>query len=75
MATSIDTLLGDIDDPREEDKIKVKERLTVVDKAWLKNSYLINPQDMDSETRGAMYWSSAHLKFTDTSLGGNFGIN
>lgn len=71
MATSVQTLLGEED----KDVIKIKERLTSIDKKWLRNSYLTNPKDIEDNARGNLYWSNAHLKFTDTSLGGNFGIN
>lgn len=73
MATSVETLLGS--EEQEQETIKIKERLTSVDKKWLKNSYLTSPKDIEDEAKGNLYWSNAHLKFTDTSLGGNFGIN
>lgn len=48
----------------------------ILDRNWAKVAFLINDQDLkhpiDINNR---YWSSADIKFTDTRLGGNIGIN
>lgn len=77
MASLIDTLLGTSNTTNSNtgDKLVVKEYLTSVDKNWLRNSYLVNVNDMNQETAPNAFWSNAYVKYTDTSLGGNFGIN
>lgn len=74
MATVVDTLMKDPKNDKEKE-VKLVEKLTEIDKIWLKNSYLINVNDLSSSAQPNAYWSNAYLKFTDTSLGGNFGIN
>lgn len=56
-------------------RLWMDEPLTKIDRNWLKNSYLINVNDLAEDDQPNMYWSNAYLKFVDTSLGGNFGIN
>lgn len=53
----------------------VRDRMTTIDKAWLRNSYLIDMTNLGDEDKANAFWSNAYLKYTDTSLGGNFGIN
>ena len=53
----------------------VRDRMTTIDKAWLRNSYLIDMDMLGDEDKANAFWSNAYLKYTDTSLGGNFGIN
>ena len=47
-----------------------------LDRDWIKAAFMV--PDSDIETASDIknkYWSSASAKFTDTSLGGNIGIN
>lgn len=74
MPSKIDTLLG-ADTTDEKNKIKVIDRLTTVDLKWLNNSYLIDLANLAPDEQANAFWSNAYLKYTDTSLGGNFGIN
>lgn len=74
MPSKIDTLLG-ADTTDEKNKIKVIDRLTTVDLKWLNNSYLVDLANLAPDEQANAFWSNAYLKYTDTSLGGNFGIN
>ena len=51
------------------------EGLTKLDKDWLNSSYLLDVKQLSSEDEPNAYWNNAYLKYTDTSLGGNYGIN
>lgn len=50
---------------------------TVLDRDWVKSSFLISNQDLpDDETIvSQLYYTSATRKYTDTTLGGNIGVN
>lgn len=74
MPSKIDTLLG-TDSTDEKNKLKVIDRLTTVDLKWLNNSYLVDLANLGPDEQANAFWSNAYLKYTDTSLGGNFGIN
>ena len=50
-------------------------QIKTLDKAWLTSSYLVEINDLSDDDRPNAYWSNAYLKYTDTSLGGNYGIN
>ena len=45
------------------------------DAEWVKNSFLLPKHAVDAELSRRRLLSDAALKFTDTSLGGNFAIN
>ncbi len=75
MASSIDSLLGSDTTDTNTQQVKVIDRMTTVDINWLKNSYLIDLANLAPEDQANAFWSNAYLKYTDTSLGGNFGIN
>ena len=77
MAGIIDTLLGTSNTTTESkgDRLVLKEYLTKIDRDWLRNSYLVNVNDLNPDTAPNAFWSNAYVKYTDTSLGGNFGIN
>lgn len=49
---------------------------TILDEEWAKRAFLIPDEEFDYEYDVVnRYWSSAENKFTDSSLGGNIGIN
>lgn len=73
MASTIDTLTGKTPDSKPD--IEIKDRLTTIDINWLNNSYLIDLANLGDADKANAFWSNAYLKYTDTSLGGNFGIN
>ena len=58
-----------------EDGYQLRDGLTAVDKDWLRNAYLIDITLLGDDDRNNAFWSNAYLKYTDTSLGGNLGIN
>jgi len=47
----------------------------VRDAYWVKNAFVVTSDEIHPTIRDKMYKSSADLKFTDTTLGGNFAIN
>lgn len=48
----------------------------ILDQDWVKTSFMISDSELEDPTDVVnRYWSSASSKFTDTRLGGNFGIN
>lgn len=73
MASTIDTLTGT--NIANKNQIEIRDRLTTVDINWLNNSYLIDLANLAPADQANAFWSNAYLKYTDTSLGGNFGIN
>jgi hypothetical protein len=46
-----------------------------LDRNWAKNAFLLPDGETSINTSQLRYYSSANSKFTDTTLGGNFGIN
>ena len=51
------------------------ERISRIDREWLKSVFMISGADLDPMDASNRYFSSAELKFTDTTMGGNLGIN
>ena len=49
--------------------------LTVIDKDWVATRFMVMDNDLDPVDANNRYYSSAYDKFTDSSLGGNIGIN
>lgn len=49
--------------------------LLIKDANWVRQSFLVKSADLDNAAKSYRTWTSASLKFTDTSLGGNFAIN
>lgn len=51
----------------------------ILDREWIKQAFLTPDNNLKGEVGSAdyqnRYWSSANTKFTDSSLGGNIGIN
>lgn len=48
----------------------------LLDETWVKTSFMINDSELaDPADRANRYWSTATGKFTDSRIGGNFGIN
>lgn len=47
----------------------------VRDAYWVKRAMVVTTEDVHESIRDKLYKSSADLKFTDTTLGGNFAIN
>ena len=74
-AETYDTNTANNSKASTDTKNKINDPLTVLDKQWLKNSYLLSLDDLGETEQPNAFWSNAYLKYTDTSLGGNFGIN
>lgn len=54
------------------------EQSYILDETWAKQAFLIGDANLGADYGGDLvnrYWSSANTKFTDTTLGGNIGIN
>lgn len=49
--------------------------IPIIDKDWITSRFLISDGELDGVAAVNKYFSSAHYKITDTSLGGNIGIN
>ena len=49
--------------------------VTVIDKDWVANRFMVKDSDLDPVDANNRYYSTAYDKFTDSSLGGNIGIN
>ena len=76
--SALNILMGDSNpnSPNQaREKLVLKDKLTTLDKTWLKNSYLIELNDLEGDEGANALWSNAYLKYTDTSLGGNIAIN
>lgn len=57
-------------------KIGTDQAGTIIDRDWLKNSFLLtNTTFLENVDASNRFWSSADNKFTDSSIGGNIGIN
>lgn len=50
-------------------------RLTLKDRAWLRQSFILPASAIDDVDLAQRVMTSASLKFTDTTLGGNFVMN
>jgi hypothetical protein len=48
---------------------------TLADTTWVKQSFLVNSSDMETIDQANRFFTSASLKFTDTTPGGNHAIN
>lgn len=53
----------------------MRKPLLVKDSAWVKQSFFVTGKDLELVDNQNSMWSAASLKFTDTTLGGNFAIN
>lgn len=46
-----------------------------IDRDWLKSTFMVGDKDLSVTDAKNRYFSTADLKFTDTTMGGNIGIN
>ncbi len=58
-----------------ETHLDLDDTVSKIDKSWIKSVFMISGADLDPNDAKNRYFSSAEMKFTDTSLGGNIGIN
>ena len=49
--------------------------VSVNDNDWVTDVFMLGKKDLDNIIKDSMFWSTAELKITDTSLGGNISIN
>lgn len=56
-----------------DSRSKLIQSLRDVD--WVRKKHLLSASDLDAETKRWRLYSSAHTKYTNASLGGNFPIN
>jgi len=47
----------------------------VIDDDWVTDVFMLGKKDLEDVVKDAMFWTTAELKVTDTSLGGNISIN
>lgn len=47
----------------------------IVDSDWIGAAFLVDPIDLEPIDRLNRFWSTANLKFTDSSIGGNIVLN
>ena len=47
----------------------------VIDSDWIGAAFLVDPIDLLPIDRLNRFWSTANLKFTDSSIGGNIAMN
>jgi len=53
-----------------------KSDIKIIDKDWITSMFMVGDDAFDDADIAAnRYWSTADNKFTDTSIGGNIGIN
>lgn len=45
------------------------------DASWVRQAFLVKAEDFEQKDRDTRFFSSAQLKYTDTTPGGNFAIN
>ena len=55
--------------------IRLKDGSRLKDSSWVHKAFLVTGSDLDSRDSANRAFSSASLKFTDTTFGGNFAIN
>jgi len=53
----------------------INDKVDKIDRSWIKSVFMISGADLDPLHAKNRYFSSADIKFTDTSMGGNIGIN
>jgi len=60
----------------QDSKVRHDANSSILDSDWIKRSFLIDNISLtDNSDIQNRYWSSASIKFTDTRLGCNIGIN
>jgi hypothetical protein len=52
-----------------------KDDIQIIDKDWISSRFMVPDKDLEEIDRTNRFWSSANNKFTDTTMGGNIGIN
>ena len=53
----------------------VEDDLSVLDKDWVSNVFLVRTTELSEKHEKKRYFTTAELKFTDTTMGGNLAIN
>lgn len=53
----------------------IDEKISKIDREWLSAVFMLSGADLNPMDASNRYFSSAELKFTDTTMGGNLGIN
>lgn len=67
----------DAGEPVVDPKVKHTrlDKVKVLDEDWVRVSFMVPNTELDALDRVNRFWSSANTKFTDTTIGGNIGIN
>lgn len=53
----------------------IKNKVNKIDRDWIKSAFMVSGADLDPIDEKNRYFSTANIKFTDTTMGGNIGIN
>ena len=61
-------------EPRDRANVS-NDDVPVLDSDWVTDVFMLGKKDLDAVVKEAMFWTTAELKVTDTSLGGNISIN
>ena len=51
------------------------DEVDIIDSDWVKCVFLVSDDKLEEIDQKNKFWTSAHMKFTDTTLGGNLAIN
>lgn len=73
----IDSVIDTLNLAREKQagKNSIDDDLCVIDNDWINHRFMVGDNKLDEIDQRVRRYTSASLKFTDTSLGGNIGIN
>lgn len=55
--------------------VDTNNKVNKIDRTWIKSVFMISGADLDPLDAKNRYFTSAETKFTDTTMGGNLGIN
>lgn len=77
MAVSLYDVVGDKygSAPLDDYSKILDDNIPIIDKEWVSSRFMVPDKELDDLYRTNRYFSTAHWKFTDSSLGGNLAIN
>lgn len=76
-AFSLGDILNITDNISVKPKTKeiVNDDINIIDTDWINSRFMTPDKDLDDLDKDNRFWSTSKWKFTDTTLGGNIGIN
>jgi hypothetical protein len=75
MAEVYDGLVGEMFSSTRDEEILQMDDVPFTDEDWVSDSFMVSGNDMEETYNYLRFTSTADVKFTDTSLGGNISIN